>query len=77
MAFVEGSGSRRCFRPSAGRRVSAERVREINHPREDAGAKAEPDVFVATACPTVIAVSKPAATVAEIVDDNIASQVES
>jgi hypothetical protein len=77
MAFVEGSGSRRCFRPSAGRRVFAERVREINHPREDAGAKAEPNVFVAPACPTATGVIKPAATITEILASDIAMLAES
>ena len=77
MAFVEGSGSRRCFRPSAGRRVSAERVREINRPRRDAGAKAELNVFVATACPTATAVTKPVAAVTEIIAGNIAMLAES
>ena len=77
MACVEGSGSRRCFRPSAGRRVFAERVREINHPRVDAGAKAEPNVFVATACPTVTAVTKPVETITEILASDIAMLAES
>ena len=77
MAFVEGSGSRRCFRPSAGRRGFAERVREINHPRVDAGAKAEPNVFVATACPTATAVPKPVETITEILASDIAMLAES
>ena len=57
MAFVEKSGSLRWFCPSAGRRVSAERVREISRPSGDAGAEAELVVFVATACTTVTAVA--------------------
>ena len=77
MASVEGSGSLRCFRPSAGRRVFAERVREINHPREDAGAKAEPNVFVATACPAATAVAKPVETIIEILASDIAMPAES
>ena len=77
MAFVEGSGSRRCFRPSAGRRVSAERVREISRPRRDAGAKAESDVFVATACPAATAVAKPVETIIEILASDIAMLAES
>jgi hypothetical protein len=77
MAFVEGSGSLRCFRPRAGRRVSAERVREISRPRRDAGAKAEPLVFVATACPTATAVTKPVETITEILASDIAMPAES
>ena len=77
MAFVEGSGSRRCFRPSAGRRVSAERVREISHPRGDAGAEAEPNVFVATACPAATVVTKPVETITEILASDIAMLAES
>jgi hypothetical protein len=76
MAFVEGSGSRRCFRPSAGRRVSAERVREISHPRGDAGAEAESDVFVATVCPAATAVTKPIEAITEILASDIASSAE-
>jgi hypothetical protein len=77
MASVEGSGSLRCFRPSAGRRVFAERVREINHPRGDAGAEAESDVFVATACPAATAVAKPVETIIEILASDIAMLAES
>jgi len=77
MASVEGSGSLRCFRPSAGRRVFAERVREISRPRRDVGTEAEPLVFVATACPTATAVTKPVETITEILASDIAMLAES
>ena len=77
MAFVVRPGSRRCLRPSTGRSHLAERVREISRPREDVGAGAEPDVFVATACAVVTVVTKPAGEVTEIIASEIASPTES
>jgi hypothetical protein len=55
----------------------AEGVREISRPREDAGTRAEPDVFVATACAVVTAVTKPAGGVTEIIASEIASPPKS
>jgi hypothetical protein len=48
-------------------------VREISHPRENAGAETELHVFEATACPAVTAVFRPAAAVTVIADADIAS----
>jgi len=64
-------------RRASGRCTFADRVREISHAREDVGTKAEPIAFGATACPAVTAVTKPAATVTEILASDIASSPES
>jgi hypothetical protein len=64
-------------RRASGRCTFADRVREISRAREDVGAKAEPIAFGATACIAVTAVTKPAATVTEILASDIASSPES
>ena len=64
-------------RRASGRCTFADRVREISHAREDVGAKAEPIAFGATACIAVTAVTKPGATVTEILASNIVSPPES
>jgi hypothetical protein len=76
MAFSKSLQSWRCLRPSDRPLPNGDRVREISRPRRDAGAQAETDVFVATACPAVTAAANPAATVTEILARDIASQAE-
>ena len=78
MAFGEGSGSSRCSADRAsGRRSDDGRVREVSRPRGNAGAGAEPDVFVAFAGTTAIAAAVPAVTVTVIAARSIASPPES
>ena len=77
MVFVEGSGSSRCSAVRAtGRGSITRRVREINRPRQDAGPRTEPDVFVATPRSTVIAAAAPTVAVTRIAVVIIASLPE-
>jgi len=78
MAFGKGSRSSRCSADRASsRRIDDGPVREVSRPRGEAGAQAEPYLFVAPAGTAAIAEATPAVAVTAIADRIIISRPRS